>query len=46
MDAAHAATLTIKSATAACPVMKSGDKVYITGNYQVNFPKSLTITEP
>lgn len=32
--------------TAACPVVKSGDKVYVQGQFPVTTPKSLTESDP
>lgn len=46
VNAGHAATLTIHSPTAACPIIKNGDAAYFTANYKVNTPTALNITDP
>lgn len=45
VDSKAAASLTIKSATTACPVIKAGDKAYFQGTFPVTTPKALTVSK-
>jgi hypothetical protein len=45
VDSKAVASLTIKSATTACPVIKAGDKAYFQGTFPVTTPKSLNVSE-
>jgi hypothetical protein len=45
VDSKADASLTIKSATTACPVIKAGDKAYFQGTFPVTTPKALNVSE-
>jgi hypothetical protein len=45
VDSKADASLTIKSATTACPVIKAGDKAYFQGTFPVTTPKALDVSE-
>ena len=45
VDSKAVAALTIKSATAQCPVIKAGDKAYFQGTFPVTTPAALNVSE-
>jgi hypothetical protein len=45
IDSKADASLTIKSATTACPVIKAGDKAYFQGTFPVSKPTALNVSE-
>jgi hypothetical protein len=45
VDSKAAASLTVVSATTACPVIKKGDKAYFQGTFPVTTPTALNVSE-